>query len=834
MDPLLYHRLSDYVGATVMKSFRYLWETTKDSSYFRYLQQVTDSSLNFIINYLPNDDRHDIDYVNGGSILLYMFSQTGKPEYQSAADTIMKYLKSFSRFSDGGFYHKDQPVMQVDDLYMGAPFLAEYGQVFNSAEDYDIAIQQAIQMEKFTRDAISGLYHHAWIGKDSSASEGTVTPFFWGRGMGWIVMALVDMLDFLPEDYTGRDSVVAVFQRLAEAIAEVQDESTGIWWQIVDQAERYGNFKESSATCMFVYALAKGIRKGYIDESFWIVVEKGYRGILDNFIDEKPDGTFWITQNCPGQSPSYQYHAYTQNISVEAHAVGPFIMASIEVEKRGIIPSNLVAEVVSGHQVNLHWNDNSLNEDGFIVERSSGVDFSELAILGDDTESYQDTTVKPLTAYTYRIRTYKGDTISAFSDYSSVITMNENGAPAYASHPFPENEIRKVDPTDTLKWLPGSGSTSHDVFFGKTNPPPLVKNQSDSIFIPDSLEHNTTYYWQINEKNSKGSTQGELWSFATKLEKGLVAYWNMDENSGNRIYDSSGYANTGTLFNMVNTAWVPGISGNALRFDGIDDFIVVPHHHSLDFDVENFSISFWLYQSVADRKMTYIIKGTHAKPGSSRRYEVYFNKGSAEISAGIYDSFFDSVKQYISKSIEFITDEWVHFVVVRNQLTDKIHLYLNTVETGYFPGIITDVSQNEDLYIAVSPDEDNTCFEGMLDEIRIYNYSLGLSEIRSIYNEQFPSKMESVSSGNAVHGIYNYPNPFADRTIIEYNLDRKEKVKLAIYNLVGQEIEVLVNQTQPGGTYQVKFDASRLSNGTYICQLRTESVLKTGKMVCFK
>ena len=150
--------------------------------------------------------------------------------------------------------------------------------------------------------------------------------------MGWAAMAIVDMLDWWPAEHAGRDSLIGIFQRYAQAISSVQDDSTGVWWQILDQPGREGNWLESSGSCMFVYALAKGVRLGYIDGSYWDVVEKGYQGILNQFIRENTDSTITITNVCPGQGPSTSYDSYVRTPYENGHTVGAFIMASLEIE----------------------------------------------------------------------------------------------------------------------------------------------------------------------------------------------------------------------------------------------------------------------------------------------------------------------------------------------------------------------------------------------------------------------------------------------------------------------------------------------------------------------
>ena len=328
-----YKSAYEYVSATAMKGFRQLWQTTGDERYSQYIKEAVDRDLQLFYSLpSPTTRPNYIDPVNGGNLILMIYSQTNEEKYKAAIDSTLKYLINFDRSAEGGFFHKNDPRMQIDDLYMEGEFLAEYAQVFYRTEELDEALKQTALMEKYMRDPATGLWAHAWFERPASSFPAGPTPFFWGRGMGWAGMAMVDMLDWWPAEHAGRDSLIGIFQRYAQAIASIQDDSTGVWWQILDQPGREGNWLESSASGMFVYALAKGVRLGYIDESYWEVVEKGYQGILDQFIRENADSTISITNVCPGQGPSTRYSSYVRTPYEDGHAVGAFIMASLEIE----------------------------------------------------------------------------------------------------------------------------------------------------------------------------------------------------------------------------------------------------------------------------------------------------------------------------------------------------------------------------------------------------------------------------------------------------------------------------------------------------------------------
>ena len=331
--------LNYYVFATAMKGLRELFEVSGDSIVYHYIAEIVDDNLSYYehITGLPN---YDMDFINGASLILFMYSQTGDPKYIPAIDSTLKYLNSMPRTPDGGIYHKGALSyyrLQLDDLYMIGPFMAEYGKIFNKPEVYKDAVKQALLFDHYMRDTITGLMYHAWYDGSQGATAGC-TPYFWGRGIGWVTMGLVDMLDFLPEGYSGRDSVIGMFQTLAKAVADVQDDKLKVWWQVLNMTENPSNYPESSASCMFVYSIAKGIKRGYLDNSFTNCIEKGMQGIMDNFLEIVDENIINITHLCPGQAPSFTLSQYFLGIGTNGHAVGPFIEANLETALLNINP----------------------------------------------------------------------------------------------------------------------------------------------------------------------------------------------------------------------------------------------------------------------------------------------------------------------------------------------------------------------------------------------------------------------------------------------------------------------------------------------------------------
>jgi len=148
------------------------------------------------------------------------------------------------------------------------------------------------------------------------------------------------VLDYFPKNHPQRVQLIKDLQRLAPVLAKYQDPKTGGWYQVTDQGTRAGNYIETSSSSMFVYALAKGVRLGYLDKSFQKVAQQGYDGLVKNFIETAPDGALVMNGTVsvgglggdPYRDGSYEYYLSEKIKKNDFKGVGPFIMASLEME----------------------------------------------------------------------------------------------------------------------------------------------------------------------------------------------------------------------------------------------------------------------------------------------------------------------------------------------------------------------------------------------------------------------------------------------------------------------------------------------------------------------
>ncbi|GIK99759.1 MAG: hypothetical protein BroJett029_39680 [Alphaproteobacteria bacterium] len=306
-------------------------------------------------------EEYNIDMVTPGRALLQVYERNPRPEWKVALAHLRRQLTDQPRTSEGGFWHKLRYPYQMwlDGLYMGSPFLAHYARVFNEPAAFDEVARQLLLMDRHGYDPKTGLYFHAWDEKRAQSWADPTTglsPHFWGRAVGWYAMALVDCLDELPPTHPDVEAINAVLHRLADGLVRWQDPASGLWWQVLDQGNREGNYLESSASSMFVYALAKGINRGYLARSQYLAaVSLGYAGLVRDCLRTDADGAISLTRVCEvaglgytnsagrARDGSFAYYVSEPVVENDLKGVGPCILAGLEVEQLLIVAEPPIA-----------------------------------------------------------------------------------------------------------------------------------------------------------------------------------------------------------------------------------------------------------------------------------------------------------------------------------------------------------------------------------------------------------------------------------------------------------------------------------------------------------
>jgi unsaturated rhamnogalacturonyl hydrolase len=294
-----------------------------------------------------------------GQIFIRMHERTGDERYRKGAFLVREAMKALPRTTGGVFAWRPDQVW-LDGLWFSLPFYARYGHRFGETEIFDDIRRQYAAVYEHSRDLRTGLLHHGWDAKHeqfwANPKTGT-SAAFWSRAIGWYAMSLVDVLDDFPEKHTARPYLIRLLADIAQSVVRYQDHRSGLWYQVIDQPNATGNYLESSASAMFVYVIAKGVNRGYLNRRFSSSALSGYAGLIRDKIEVDPQGGWSlidIVQSAglgappvwpPGSPPSSRRDAlprgrdgsvqyYLEQPMVKDHSwgLGAFIRAGLEVQ----------------------------------------------------------------------------------------------------------------------------------------------------------------------------------------------------------------------------------------------------------------------------------------------------------------------------------------------------------------------------------------------------------------------------------------------------------------------------------------------------------------------
>ncbi len=306
----------------------------------------------------------------------------------------------------------------------------------------------------------------------------------------------------------------------------------------------------------------------------------------------------------------------------------------------------------------------------------------------------------------------------------------------------------------------------------------------------------------------------------------LVAYYPFSGN-GN---DSSGFNNHGTVSGAALVDDRFGNPNSAYYFDGIDDFIRVPNHPSLNFHKE-ISVNFWM-------KVTQFFSNREAYPIShgnwENRWKVSINETNERIrwtiktdtsaNNGIKD--LDSQTQLVLDSLYMVTVlyDGSDFEIYINGALDASSNW-----GGFILPTTIDLTIGQHL-----PGNNNYNFKGVLDDIRIYNRSLTFQEIQDLYNETTAIETPSAIAPGEYKLYQNYPNPFNPVTNFRFRISNFGFVSLKVYDITGREVAILLNEKKPPGEYLVQWNAYEFASGVYYYRIITNKFDKTKKLLLIK
>lgn len=318
-----------------------------DPGYSKYLEDYIDWFIQedgSVYDY--KIEEYNLDRVNPAKNIITIYKRTGDSVYRAALNQFLVQMETHPKTKTGGFWHKKIYPWQMwlDGIYMASPFLAQYAKEFNDPKWFDVVAYQIELIYGKTLDKSTGLLYHAW---DESREQRWCDPetgkskYPWSRAMGWYTMAIVDVLDYFPENHPERDSLISILRNTCEALLKVRDFKTGLWYQVLNQGDREGNYIEGSGSAMYTYVFAKGAHKGYLDAKFLDIANSAFDDMVKELILVDDKGLITMRNICGGcglggnpyRDGSYEYYINEKRVDNDPKGVAPFILAAIELGK---------------------------------------------------------------------------------------------------------------------------------------------------------------------------------------------------------------------------------------------------------------------------------------------------------------------------------------------------------------------------------------------------------------------------------------------------------------------------------------------------------------------
>lgn len=336
----------EYTPTLMARAFVELYEATGDTAYLHHVQRFTDLFIGedgTILTYKKS--LYNMDRIQGGNYLILFNTLRPKPQYATAIETLRDQLREQPRTEEGGFWHKQvyEHQMWLDGLFTGTTFYARYAAYKPEPEAWSDVAKQFLIIDAHTRKA-NGLNHHGWDESRQMGWSDSITgcsPETWGRAEGWYVMALCDVIELMPAEQPERAELIAILQRVMDALLAVQDPATHLWYQVPDKGEEEGNYLESTCSAMYCYALAKGVRIGALDRSYKEQARLVMEGLKAHKIIANEDGTLSLIDCCavaglggnPYRDGTYNYYIHERIRKDDPKGVAPLLLACLELAK---------------------------------------------------------------------------------------------------------------------------------------------------------------------------------------------------------------------------------------------------------------------------------------------------------------------------------------------------------------------------------------------------------------------------------------------------------------------------------------------------------------------
>ena len=307
----------------------------KNDEYLQYVKDWVDSVIDKEGNILDYHPGH-LDDIQPGILFFPLYDAAGDEKYKRALDKLVPILLDFAKNAAGGFFHKAElsHQMWLDGLYMAGPVSAEYGYRYKKKDYLECAIEQALLMREKTEDKETGLWYHAWDESRRAEWANPVTGLsseFWGRSIGWVPVAVLGELDFIPKKHPHYQDMCSLVKDLLMAVCRYQSEE-GRWYQVVDKGGKEGNWLENSCSCLYVAAICNAVDKGILPSKYLANARRGYEAVINSLSWKGED--IQIGSVCIGTEVGDYKHYCERPVSTnDLHGVGAFLLMCAACER---------------------------------------------------------------------------------------------------------------------------------------------------------------------------------------------------------------------------------------------------------------------------------------------------------------------------------------------------------------------------------------------------------------------------------------------------------------------------------------------------------------------
>lgn len=339
----------NYIDGCMMTSLYTIYEMTKNKKYIEFIDKFVDFYVFEDGNIRGYElDTYNVDNLNEGRVLFDLYRETKKEKYKKGIDLLYSQVKEQPRTPQGNFWHKKIYPNQVwlDGLYMAQVFYTRYESEFNDKRNYKDIVDQFQNVYDIMYDREKRLYYHGydsskqafWSNKNTGLSKS-----FWLRSVGWYTVGLIDAISYFDDRKRElKDKLCKIFKDTIEGLERYIDKEKHMFWQVVDQGGREGNYLETSGSAMIAYAMMKGARLNIVDKKFSKLGKEIFDGICSEYLTQR-EGKLNLGGIClmAGLGPetnrkrdgTFEYYISEPVVENDAKGTGPFVMAYTEIKQ---------------------------------------------------------------------------------------------------------------------------------------------------------------------------------------------------------------------------------------------------------------------------------------------------------------------------------------------------------------------------------------------------------------------------------------------------------------------------------------------------------------------